>query len=268
MDYARHQQSAHRPLNPTGSPIARFPAYSDHPALSDNGFDGGVVTGRFVRDDPERPDPGFAEAYASLPDAIDLEPWLQWCRMAAPPVLYLGAGTGRLAVPLSKAGIQLVAVDAHPGMLARLHARLPELPLVRSLIEDLALDRRFDLVIAPSNLLYTQARLLSAARHARRWVAFELLNPHWLLAGAETGVRLRGLEGDEAEMEIDYPGGWTQQAKTPLVWPEEVELLLDSAELDLQLMRGAREAADLASSPTYFVLACSRLRSLQTPSTY
>ena len=32
----------------------------------------GVV--RFVRDDPEHPDAGFAELYASLPDATDLEP--------------------------------------------------------------------------------------------------------------------------------------------------------------------------------------------------
>jgi hypothetical protein len=69
-------------------------------------------------------------------------------------------------------------------------------------------------------------------------------------------------------MEIDYAGGWIQQARTPLVWPEDVEVLLDRAELDLQVMRGAPEAADLASSPTYYVLACSRLRSVQTPSTY
>jgi hypothetical protein len=211
---------------------------------------------RFVRDDPERPDPGFAEAYAALPDAVDLEPWLRWCRMAAPPVLYLGAGTGRLAVPLSRAGIQLVAVDAHPGMLARLHARLPEVPLVRTLIEDLGLEQGFELVIAPSNVLNTERRLLSAARHSRRWLAFELLNPHWLAAGASDGVRVRHLEGDRAEMEIDYPGGWTQQATTPLVWPEDVEVLLDRAALDLQMMMGAPEAAHLASSPTYYVLAC------------
>jgi hypothetical protein len=223
---------------------------------------------RFVRDDPAQPDPGFAEAYASLPDAVDLEPWLRWCRRAAAPVLYLGPGTGRLAVPLSRAGIQLVGVDAHPGMLARLHARLPEMELVHSLVEDLALERRFELVIAPSNLLNTPPRLRSAARSSRHWVAFELLNPHWLAAGAETGVRIRRLDRDEAEIEIDYPGGWTQQEKTSLVWPENIETLLDGGELDLQLMRGAREAADLASSPSYYVLACSRLRSAQTPSTY
>jgi len=63
---------------------------------------------RLVRDDPEHPDPGFAELYASLADAADLEPWLGWCRAAAGPVLYLGVGAGRPAVPLAASGIELV----------------------------------------------------------------------------------------------------------------------------------------------------------------
>jgi hypothetical protein len=54
-----------------------------------------------VRDDPSSPDEGFAELYAQLPDASDLWPWLELAQEAAPPVLYLGIGTGRLAVPLA-----------------------------------------------------------------------------------------------------------------------------------------------------------------------
>src|SRR5690348_8465411 len=80
-----------------------------------------------VRDDRLHPDPGFAELYAALPDAEDLSPWLEWCRAAKPPVLYLGIGTGRLATPLHSKGIELVGVDAHPGMLASLHARAPDI---------------------------------------------------------------------------------------------------------------------------------------------
>src|SRR5204862_278907 len=72
-----------------------------------------------VRDDPHRPDPGFADLYAALPEAEDLWPWLDWCREAKGPVLYLGIGAGRLAAPLLREGIQFVGVDAHPGMLAR-----------------------------------------------------------------------------------------------------------------------------------------------------
>src|SRR5919204_2147952 len=108
---------------------------------------------RIVRDDPERPDPGFAELYEALPLAEDLEPWLGLALDAQPPVLYLGIGAGRLAVPLARAGVRLVGVDAHPGMLATVARRLPGLRLIRSRVEKLELEERFDLVIAPSHLL-------------------------------------------------------------------------------------------------------------------
>jgi SAM-dependent methyltransferase len=214
---------------------------------------------RLVRDDPEQPDPGFAELYASLPDATDLEPWLGWCRRAAPPVLYLGAGTGRLAVPLARAGVRIVAVDGHPAMLERLHERLPEMELVQQLIEDLDLGRRFELVMAPSNILNTSARLLAAARHSSRWVALELLNPHWLAAGAGTGgVHVRRMDRRSADVDVDYPGGWRQRANVPLVWPAEVEVLLEEAGLELELMRAAGPRTDLTASPSFHVLARTR----------
>ncbi len=96
-----------------------------------------------VRDDPSVPDEVFAELYAQLPDATDLSPWLELAKAATPPVLYLGIGTGRLAVPLRAAGIELVGVDSHPGMLSRARRRLPETELIHSRIEDLDLRREF-----------------------------------------------------------------------------------------------------------------------------
>ena len=212
---------------------------------------------RVVRDDPLRPDPGFAELYASLPDATDLQPWLGWSRRARPPVLYLGVGAGRLAVPLVEAGVEIVGVDAHPGMLERLRLRLPGAELVQGLIEDLHLGRRFDLVMAPSNILTTPAQLRGAARHSSRLVAFELLNPHWLLGGAAAGVRVRALTAERADLEIDYPGGWRQLAEVALTWPEEIESVLEAAGLELELMKGA-SVGSLAHSPSYHVLARSR----------
>src|SRR6202165_5553237 len=118
-----------------------------------------------VRDDPSSPDEGFAELYAQLPDATDLSPWLELAQAAAPPVLYLGNRTGRLAVPLHAAGIELVGVDSHPGMLARLRQRLPDIELIQSRIEDLDLGRQFDLIVVPSNILCFVDRLRSAANH-------------------------------------------------------------------------------------------------------
>jgi trans-aconitate methyltransferase len=213
-----------------------------------------------VRDDPQHPDEGFAELYARLPDATELWPWLELARAAAPPVLYLGIGTGRLAVPLHRAGVDLVGVDCHPGMLDRLRVRLPETELVRSQIEDLALRRVFDLVIAPSNILYVVQRLRAAASHlaAGGSLAIELANPHWLRAGAGKGVRVTAFDGNGATLDIDYtlPDGSivTQRAEVAIVWPEEAENWLSGAGLSLKRMFGQQDT-ELESSPSFFVVA-------------
>jgi hypothetical protein len=209
---------------------------------------------RRVRDDPARPDPAFAELYASLPDATDLEPWLGWCRAAGGPVLYLGIGAGRLAVPLAGRGVELVGVDSHPGMLGRLHVRAPSMELVRARIEDLVLDRPFPLVIAPSNILCTHARLAGAARHVDPGgrLGFELMNPHWLRAGAAPEVAVLAWTGATASIEVTYPGGAVQPAEVPLIWPEDVERFLAGAGLDLVWMGGAGD--EVESSSTIHVL--------------
>ena len=213
-----------------------------------------------VRDDPSNPDAGFAELYAQLPDATDLWPWLELAQGATPPVLYLGVGTGRVAVPLSAAGIELVGVDSHPGMLERLRGRLPRTELIESRIEDLGLGRRFDLVIAPSNILYLVERLRRAADHLADGgaLAFELANPHWLRSGGGDGVRVRAFDGNGARLEVDYrlPNGRTitQHADVAVVWPEEMENWLSAAGLRLQRMFG-RPDADLLDSPSFYVVA-------------
>src|ERR1700694_5253303 len=144
-----------------------------------------------VRDDPSIPDEGFAQLYAQLQAATDLWALLPRARAPAPPVLYLGIGTGRLAVPLHAAGIDLVGVDSHPGMLARLRPRLPGTELVQSRIEDLDLGRQFDLVVVPSNILCFVDRVRAAGNHvaADGSLAFELTNHYWLRSGASPGVR-------------------------------------------------------------------------------
>jgi hypothetical protein len=214
-----------------------------------------------VRDDPSNPDEGFAELYAQLPDATDLWPWLELAQAARPPVLYLGIGTGRLAVPLHASGIELVGVDSHPGMLERLRRRLPDAELTESRIEDLNLGRDFDLVIVPSNILCLVERLRAAAKHvtAGGSLAFELTNPYWLRSGASPGVRVQSIDGDGARFQVDYklPNGRTvtQQAEIPLVWPEEVEnWLATAAGLTLRRMFG-RPGAELRASPSFYVVA-------------
>ena len=213
-----------------------------------------------VRDDPRNPDPGFAELYGRLPDANDLEPWLSLAHSVRRPVLYLGAGAGRLAVPLARAGIELVLVDAHPGMVAPLRRRLPDADVYQSLIEELELRRTFDLVIVPSNILERLELLRAAAGFVTNGgrLAFELTNPHWLGAGGNQRFRILSLDREQARIEVDYPDGTIQEGEVELVWPEQIEDWLAAAGLELVRMFGHPDA-ELEESPTFYVVAVKPL---------
>lgn len=84
------------------------------------------------------------------------------------PVLELGAGSGRVTLPLLRAGHSVVAVDQSAAMLERLTVRAASLPagvrqrlaIARADLRTFAVRRRFPLVIAAFNVvehLYTHA---------------------------------------------------------------------------------------------------------------
>ena len=93
-----------------------------------------------------------------------------WQRLAAAqqgPVLELGCGTGRIAVPLAQAGIPLVGIDRSAPMLARARQRLKRAGLAdRALLVrgDIRLlpfrggRHRFTLVMAPYGMLQSLTR--------------------------------------------------------------------------------------------------------------
>ncbi len=90
---------------------------------------------------------------------------------AGAPVLDLGAGTGRLALPLARDGHPVVAVDQAPAMLERLRARGERAPAAIADRLDVRVGdlrtfdlggQRFDLAIAAFNVvehLYTRVEL-------------------------------------------------------------------------------------------------------------
>src|SRR5579872_6934944 len=57
----------------------------------------------------------------------DVAFWRRVALEAHGPVLELGCGTGRVSVPLAKAGVELVGVDRSAAMLARLSRRVSRL---------------------------------------------------------------------------------------------------------------------------------------------
>lgn len=86
-----------------------------------------------------------------------------WQRMAAPhqePILELGCGTGRVALPLARRGSMVVGIDRSASMLARARMRVrrarlqSRVRLIRGDIRHLPFpDRSFPLVMAPYGIL-------------------------------------------------------------------------------------------------------------------
>ena len=104
-------------------------------------------------------------------------------------ILELGCGTGRITHPLVALGHPVVAVDESPEMLA--HVRGAE--TVRARIEDLALGRRFDVVLLASHLINTDdipartALLAACRRHVADdgTVIIQQHAPGWFAAAAD-----------------------------------------------------------------------------------
>lgn len=76
-------------------------------------------------------------------------------------VLELGCGTGRMTRALAELGHEVVAVDECPDMLDHVPGEFAgkRIRKIRSAIQELALDERFDVVLLASNLLTTFPRL-------------------------------------------------------------------------------------------------------------
>lgn len=119
------------------------------------------------------------------------------------PVLEIGCGTGRLTIPLARAGHEVWAVDVSSAMLDQLRAKLAlEPPEVQARVhvvqqDATALDlpvRNFRLAAIPFNVLmlipdFTAERrtLASAAAHLAPdgWLALDVMNPLTLSLDAE-----------------------------------------------------------------------------------
>jgi SAM-dependent methyltransferase len=121
------------------------------------------------------PDPTTRAALARLydldlrDDPGDLDLWLALADRADGPVLELAAGTGRLAVPLARAGHHVTAVDRDPAMLERARQRATAAGLGDDRIE------------------FVEADLVGLADHrpaeaGRHGLAFIALNSLMLLA--------------------------------------------------------------------------------------
>jgi SAM-dependent methyltransferase len=152
-----------------------------------------------------------AELVADIPLVLELALQVEG------PVLELGCGSGRLLLPLAAAGKQVVGVDDSQEMLAKARAKVnlltPEgavrIELVKADFRELALGRRFDLVLLPYNTLFhlDDTGLRQTLRVAHRHLAppgmllIDLENP--LAMESDFGENVLQLERTMVEAETD-----------------------------------------------------------------
>jgi len=134
--------------------------------------------------------------------AADLPVWEQLADAADGPVLELGCGTGRVALHLAGRNNEVWAVDADASLLASLQERAAAQGLgVRAICADvraLDLDREFELILAPMQLL--QMLGSAAARHAALERAAGHLAPGGRLAAAIVEPPSPSLDGPAAAL--------------------------------------------------------------------
>lgn len=108
---------------------------------------------------------------------VDLPMYKRYAANSGTPILEIGAGSGRLTIPLACEGHDVVAVDISPSMLTILGEKLTKQPVdVRSKIRvvesdicSLDLGQTFDLVMVP---FYTFNYLLTplSSGYRLRWL--------------------------------------------------------------------------------------------------
>ena len=111
-------------------------------------------------------DPIASDVYGDFSDFYDVYvgDWLEdvpfyldYAKSLETPLLEIGAGSGRLTLPLARAGFPVVAVDISRSMLALLRERLSEEPevvrgrveIVEDDIRELDLGSRYALILVP-----------------------------------------------------------------------------------------------------------------------
>ena len=139
----------------------------------------------------------------------DVRYYVELARKSGGPVLELGVGSGRVALAIAEAGVDVVGVDPMGPMLDRAKERLARLPkrtrerveLRRGSLERLRLRRRFPLVVAPFNVwmhLYTREQIergFVTVRHhlePRGRFVFDVLLPDPVTMARNPERRYRG----------------------------------------------------------------------------
>ena len=133
------------------------------------------------------------DIFYSSADPSDIEFYKSLCIASGGPILEIGVGTGRIALPLSEYGLEVVGIDLYEPMIKAAHKRALEsaplkgkLQLIQADMRNFDLGRKFPIVTIPARtlLLATSEQeqfqtLCNAAKHLNHdgTMAFNLFYP-------------------------------------------------------------------------------------------
>lgn len=158
------------------------------------------------RHPPEPPPPRYVPAWYDLvfaTDQSDVPFYAGLARASGGPVLEIGIGTGRVALPIARSGISVVGIDRSAEMLAALEAKIRRERLARRVrasradMRDFDLRRKFPLVIVPFRAFLhnlTTADQISCLEACRRHLApggelvLNVFHPSLAYMAANTGA--------------------------------------------------------------------------------
>ncbi len=253
----------------------------------------------------EANDPAEAARLAALYDLdvagdADVAFFRQMARRCGDPILELGCGTGRVAVPLAADGHRVVGIDRSAAQLERAQRRAEaarvSLELVVADMRDFALPEPFSLILIPANTFLVldpterPACLARVREHLTRDGLFVLdvfqpdpdviaakqgaLTHSWTRRDRDTGRTVMKSEASTADVEgVDFtciyeeidPGGalrrYARAARLHYLYRRELELLLPASGFTIEAMYGSYELDPVAPrSPKLLTVARRRQR--------
>ena len=167
-------------------------------------------------------------------------------------VLELGAGTGRVAIPIAEAGLEVVGLDASDAMLERARERsqaVNGIQWVRGDMADFAMGRTFGLVIIPFRSflhLLTAREQASCLRCVYEHLvpggrlALNFFNPSILPLGESTGER-GSVSRAHGRIRLRY------------VFRSEMEALLAAAGFEVESLFGGFDRAPFGETSSEMV---------------
>lgn len=157
----------------------------------------------------------FAEFYDIIHAGLgDVESWIEFGRRFGPGILELGSGTGRITIPLAKAGFTVTGIDLSDDMIRRYKAKLAledegtrsRVSIVKGDITRFQLERQFDLAIAPCNVinhLWEPGKLSQALTRARHHLKDSGV---FILDNSIPDIQyMAGVNGVERVFEFEHP---------------------------------------------------------------